>query len=170
MRFFLALWPGDRVRESLASVSSVLAGLAQGRPVPEEKIHLTLAFLGEVAADRLDAVREAAHAAPGPRFEIILDEVGSFRDARVAWAGSSRVSPALLQWQARLDRALRDRGFVLEDRPFAAHVTLARRITTPVKRAPMPAIRWRPRALTLVQSMPGTGRYEVRESWDLAGG
>ena len=167
MRLVFALWPGERVRAALAEVSVVLSGGARGRAVAPEKIHLTLAFLGEVGAERLDAVRDAARAAPGPRFELALDEVGSFRKARVAWAGPSSAPPPLVEWQARLDRELRGRGFALDERAFAAHVTLVRKIEIAVARAPMPAIRWRPRALALVKSMPGTGRYEVRESWEL---
>ena len=167
MRLFFAIWPGERVRASLEHVAVVLAGLAQGHAVPAEKIHLTLAFLGPVDAARAELAREAARETPSPRFELVLDEIGAFGKARVAWAGPSRASVGLLDFQARLECSLRSRGFALEERPFAAHVTLARKISAPVARAPMPAIRWRPRELALVESMPGTGRYEIRETWPL---
>jgi 2'-5' RNA ligase len=167
MRLFFALWPGERVRTSLEHVSAVLAGLARGDAVPAAKIHLTLAFLGQVDDAHAKLAGEAAARTLSPRFELVLDEIGSFRRARVAWAGASRGSAGLLDFQARLDRALRARGFALEDRPFAAHVTLVRRIEASVARAPMPAIRWRPRELALVETLPGTGRYEIRQTWPL---
>jgi 2'-5' RNA ligase len=167
MRLFLALWPGEALRAALAEVGESLAELASGKPVPAEKIHLTLCFLGEVAGDGLDRVRDAAAGVRAPRFELALDEVGSFRKARVAWAGSSRVPAALAALQSGLDAALRLRGFALEDRPFAAHVTLARKIAGAVPHAPMPALEWRPHDYALVRSHPGTGRYEVMETWPL---
>jgi 2'-5' RNA ligase len=167
MRLFLALWPGDAVRRALAEVAESLAELASGKAVPAEKIHLTLCFLGEIADSRVGAVREAGLSVRAPRFELVIDHVGSFRKARVAWAGSSSVPPALTELQSALDSALRLRDFRLEDRPFAPHVTLARKIERPVPRAPMPAIRWRPPGLALVHSQAGTGRYEVLETWPL---
>jgi RNA 2',3'-cyclic 3'-phosphodiesterase len=170
MRLFFALWPGERVRASLAHVAGALASLADGKPVSGAKIHLTLAFLGEIESERLVAVRDAARQARASRFELVLDEAGSFRKAGVAWAGPSHVPAALADLQSSLDLALRARGFALEDRPFAAHVTLTRKISTVVPRAPMPAIRWRPRDFALVRSQTGTGRYAVMETWPLERG
>jgi 2'-5' RNA ligase len=167
MRLFFALWPGEAVRRALAGVAGPLAQLASGRPVPAANLHLTLAFLGEVAADRIVDLHEAAGTVRVARFEVVLDQVGSFRAARVAWAGASRMPAALASLQSSLDAALRARGFKLEDRAFAAHVTLARKIEKPVPRAAMPPIRWRPRDFALVHSQPGTGRYAVVESWPL---
>jgi hypothetical protein len=41
---------------------------------------------------------------------------------------------------------------------------LVRKIARAIPKAPMPAVEWRSRALTLVEST-GDGRYEVMESW-----
>ncbi len=170
MRLFFALWPGGRVRASLAHAAGALAAFAEGKPVPGSKIHLTLAFLGEIEAERLAAVREAAAQARGARFELVLDEVGSFRKAAVAWAGPSRVPEPLAEFHASLDIALRERGFALDERPFAAHVTLARKIRRAVPRAPLAAIRWRPRDFALVRSETRSGSYTVVETWPLGRG
>jgi 2'-5' RNA ligase len=170
MRLFLALWPGDEVRLALAHVAESLAQLASGKAVPAEKIHLTLCFLGEVADSRVDDIREAGQSVRAPRFELVMDQVGSFRKARVAWAGSSAAPPGLAQLQSALDSALRLRDFRLEDRPFAAHVTLARKIERAVALSPMLAIGWRPREFALVHSQTGSGRYEVLETWPLERG
>jgi RNA 2',3'-cyclic 3'-phosphodiesterase len=170
MRLFFALWPGERVRASLARVAGTLAALAEGKPVRPGKIHLTLAFLGEIDSEQLAAVRDAASQARASRFELVLDEVGSFRGAGVAWAAPSRMPAPLAELQSSLDAALRARGFALDERPFSAHVTLARRIERIVPRAPMPAIQWRPRDFALVRSQTGTGRYAVMETWPLERG
>lgn len=170
MRLFFALWPGERVRASLARAAGTLAAFTEGKPVPGDKIHLTLAFLGEIDSGRLAAVRDAASEARASRFELVLDEVGSFRAAGVAWAAPRRLPAPLAELQSSLDAALRARGFALDERPFSAHATLARRIKRIVPRAPMPAIRWRPRDFALVRSQTGTGRYAVMETWPLERG
>jgi 2'-5' RNA ligase len=167
MRFFLALWPGERERRALAQVAQSLAELASGKAVPPEKIHLTLAFLGEIAPERMASVREAAGEIRGKSFELVLDGVGSFRKARVAWAGSSVLPAGLARLQADLEARLRAREFTLDERPFAAHVTLVRKIAHPVPAAPMPPIRWSADAFVLVRSETGTGRYSIVESWSL---
>jgi 2'-5' RNA ligase len=167
MRLFLALWPGEETRAALAEVAVALAGVASGKPTPAEKIHLTLAFLGEIPAERIDDVRKVAGAVREAPFELVLDRVGSFRKARVAWAGSSVPPAALVRLQSRLEEALRARGFALDERPFAAHVTLARKIALPVPPAPMPPVRWRANEHVLARSETGTGRYSVMEAWPL---
>ena len=169
MRLFLALWPAGEARDALAQVAESLAQLAFGKPVPAGKIHLTLAFLGEVEPKRLDAVRQAAGEIRALPFELVLDGVGAFRNARIAWAGSSEPPGELVRLQSGLERALRARGFVLDERPFATHVTLARKIALVVPRAPIPPIRWRASEYVLARSETGTGRYSVLESWPLDG-
>jgi RNA 2',3'-cyclic 3'-phosphodiesterase len=166
-RLFFAVWPGPEAAASLAEVSRSLAELAQGKAVPREKIHLTLAFLGQVAPEERARAVEAASGLRAGVFGMALDHVGSFRSARVAWAGCGRIPRSLERLQSGLDGALRERGFTLEERPFVPHVTLARRIAKSVPRAPMPAIEWDARELTLVRSETGTGRYSVLERWNL---
>jgi 2'-5' RNA ligase len=93
--------------------------------------------------------------------------VGSFRKARVAWAGSSLLPAGLARLQSQLEEGLRARGFALDQRPFAAHVTLAREIARPVPASPMAPIRWRAGQYVLARSETGTGRYSVMETWSL---
>jgi len=170
MRLFFALWPDDEAARALEVLALALADVAGGKAVPREKIHMTLAFLGEVGEERLaDALSAGAHA-HAARFQLSLDEVGSFRRAGVGWAGCSRPPPELGALQGRLADRLAARGFMLEERAFAPHVTLARRIAKAVPPARTDPIAWRADAMTLVRSETGTGRYVVMESWPLAAG
>ena len=163
-RLFFAVWPESAAALELARVGESLAGLAGGKPVPAEKIHMTLAFLGSLDEDAAGSAVAAAAGVKGAPVSMTLDTVGSFRRARVAWAAPSRPAEGLATLQEALAGRLRGRGFQLEDRAFTPHATLVRKIDRSVPRAPMPAVRWRSRALTLVEST-GDGRYEVRESW-----
>jgi RNA 2',3'-cyclic 3'-phosphodiesterase len=164
-RVFFALVPGAHAAALLAEVGAELAARAGGKPVPAAKIHLTLAFLGSLEPDRLDAASAIEVAAPAMR--LAMDCVGSFRAARVAWAGMSQTPAALSDLQSRLSRELRARGFALEDRPFAPHVTLARRIERAIPRSPIEPIEWEAGEVALMLSQPGSGRYSTLETWTL---
>jgi len=167
VRLFFALWPGDGLRQRLEHLANDLAARGQGKAVPAAKVHMTLAFLGEVPHDRLPAAVDAASRIKGEAFDLALDEIGSFRSAHVAWVGSSRGHPALTTLQSDLAHELRREGFELETRPFAAHVTLARRIARSIAREAVEPIGWPVRDFALVVSDTGKGTYEVGKTWNL---
>jgi 2'-5' RNA ligase len=167
MRLFFALWPDAPARDALAVLARELAQRSGGKAVPPAKIHLTVAFLGDLGEDRLDAAIGAAEGGSWKPFEVTLDQVGSFRGARVGWAGCQEPSPGLVDLQSGLAARLVEAGFVLDDRPYAAHVTLARKIAQPVERSPSPPITWRARELSLVRSELGKGSYSTLKEWRL---
>jgi len=116
---------------------------ALGRLKPQEEngdyrwsepslLHVTLAFLGEQPAERLEVLHQVGSAAAGASRAgaLRLGEAGSFgsrRAPRVLWVSLDGDLQALSDLRARLDAGLRQAGFALEDRPFGPHVTLARR-------------------------------------------
>ncbi len=167
-RLFLALWPDAAAAGRLESLAQELAEVAGGRAVPRAKIHLTLVFLGEVAGDRLAAVNARAAAIRAAPFDARFDCVGAFRNAGVAWTGMRSVPEPLAALQSALDATLREAGFALDGRPYVPHVTLARRITRPVRTRDIDPIDWRAREFALVRSEAGTGLYTLLESWRLA--
>ena len=165
-RLFFAVWPEPAAARELAQVALSLAELAGGKPMPAEKIHMTLAFLGSLDEEQAGSAVAAAARVKGAPIAMAIDSVGSFRRAKVGWAAPSAPNPDLAALQQALADGLRGRGFELEDRAFTPHATLVRKIARAIPGAPMPAVEWRSRALTLVEST-GNGRYEVMESWGL---
>ena len=165
-RLFFAVWPDAAAAESLAALARDVVTACGGRPMPVEKLHLTLAFLGEVEAGRMAALADCARLRARP-FRLVFDRVGSFRRARVAWAGTAAAARELLEMQRQLADRLAATGFALEEREYTPHVTLARRIDRPLPPAAIPAIAWSVRELTLVHSESGTGRYTIVERWPL---
>lgn len=139
--------------------------LAGGRATPAQSIHLTLEFLGDVEAERVPLLHRIAGEVRGRRFQLTLDRVGSFRRARVAWAGSEKAPHQLIALQADLNARLRENGFALEERPYSPHATLARKIERPVPRARIEAIEWPVTEYALVVS--AAGRYTTLASWRL---
>jgi 2'-5' RNA ligase len=152
-RLFFALWPDPRARDALADLARSVAAECGGRAVPPAGLHLTLVFLGEVAPDRIGDLRRVAAQVAGSAFVLPLDRVGGFARARVAWAGSSRPPPGLFALQADLERGVRGAGFSPDARPFAPHLTLARRTRTVPAVRPVEPVAWR---------LPDGGRLAAR--------
>jgi 2'-5' RNA ligase len=133
LRLFVACELPDEARKALAATERLLQergadGLRWVRP---EGIHLTLKFLGEVPARRLEAIeRVLARAVREPfRFSVQMAKVGSFGGStglRVVWVGLEGEVEGLARLAARVDAALEPLGFSRERRSFAAHLTLAR--------------------------------------------
>jgi len=94
--------------------------------------HLTLQFLGDVPLAGPGGLDEVKAALAGVRFEpFVLAGAGggSFPDAkrpRVVWLGLAAGGQACVRLAAAVAAALSPLGFPAEDRPFAAHLTLAR--------------------------------------------
>ena len=166
-RLFFALWPDGPARDALAAAGRRVAVEAGGRPVPAANLHLTLAFLGEVPDGRVEAALEVAGGVRGDAFDLALDRIGAFRRSGVAWAGPSAVPPELVRLQSDLEASLRAGGFALDGRPFAPHLTLARKVTNPVADAAIEPVAWRVERYALVRSARGTGAYEELAGWKL---
>lgn len=166
-RLFFAIWPDTEAGERLETLASELNAQAGGRAVPRDKVHLTLAFLGEVAPDRADDLVKAADAVREAPFELVLDRIGAFRRARVAWVGTDTPPEPLLRVEAKLREGLRARGFDLEERPFKPHVTLVRKVDRTLKTAGIAPVVWPVREIALVRSDMGNGSYTTMATWEL---
>ena len=83
-----------------------------GRLVPAENLHLTLLFLGNVEADKVNAVRGIAAGIEGESFDLTLDTLGGFRqnNTRVLWLGPSEPPPELGLFHQSLRRQVRKIG------------------------------------------------------------
>ena len=174
-RLFFALWPGEREREALGAWQRALApGLEGGaRAVPPERLHLTLLFLGGVEEPARACLEEAAGrlALPGP-FTLRLDRLGHWAGPRVLWAGGEAPAP-LLELVGGLRRAAQGCALAVEERPFALHLTLFRKVRRPPPLPPPPRpLRWTVGGFVLAASrtLPDGARYELLRRWPLPSG
>ena len=124
----------------------------QGRAIPAEKIHLTLAFLGGVEPDKASA---AARRVRADAFELPIDTAQYWRDNHIVWVGPREMPAGLQALVERLQLALYRAEFILERRPFAAHVTLVRKARAPKALPPLPQLEWPAREFALVNSVEG---------------
>jgi 2'-5' RNA ligase len=98
--------------------------------VRPENIHLSLAFLGNVPSDSVDALGAALDRAGRPvaPFSFDVEGIGTFgsrRSPRVIWAGAQGVPP-LLTLQERVARALGTLGYEPDRKTFTPHLTIGR--------------------------------------------
>ena len=163
MRLFFAAWPPPA---SAAALEQWARG-CEGRVVPAANIHLTLAFLGE--ADPALAIK-AASRVRGRAHDMPLEEARYWRRNEILWVGPRETPLPLKELVDRLALELKRESFVLEDRPFAAHVTLLRKASAPAALPALPAVRWPVDEFTLVRSSVSSrgASYEVVQRFSLA--
>lgn len=132
MRLFVAVDPDAGVRAALDEALGRLRPLApDARWAKTEGMHLTLAFLGEVAEpDALavgKAVEDVAAAAAPVRLQARGGGTfGSRTHPRVLWVGLDGDVSALAALKDSLEAALVPFGYAPDPRPFSPHLTLAR--------------------------------------------
>jgi RNA 2',3'-cyclic 3'-phosphodiesterase len=128
LRLFVAL---ELPAPALAALAAFRdrADPAVWRPVRDEALHLTLAFLGHRPAGDVDAAADVLRGAPGGRIALALGEgiLLPPRRARVLCAAVRDASGALGALQAAVGAGLAEAGvYEPETRPFRAHATVAR--------------------------------------------
>jgi RNA 2',3'-cyclic 3'-phosphodiesterase len=135
VRLFVALEIPSAVRDNFAALinefRAVDASASKNRVrwVRAENLHVTLKFIGNLDAGKLDPIRAAlAEVYSSGAVELNFRRLGFFPDEkrpRVLWAGMV-ASPNLAPLAAGLDARLEKLGIPRETREFAPHLTLAR--------------------------------------------
>ena len=162
-RLFLAVWPPAQTAGTLHRWAAGVARTCGGRSTTEGNIHLTLAFLGQ--GDEAKAAG-AARRVKGEAHDLPIEEARQVRD--MVWVGPRETPPALKRLFDALSLELYREGFILERRPFAAHVTLIRKARAAALPA-LPTVKWPVREFLLMTSSlrPAGAEYRIRERFSL---
>ena len=163
MRLFFAVWPPAATARALADWARAAARESGGSATAEEKIHLTLAFLGEAKPEKALA---AARRVNAKKFNLKLEQAVYWQRNRIVWAGPQQAPPELLTMAETLQRELYREEFILEQRAFAAHITLVRKAPAPGQLPELPILQWPVNEFVLVRSI--SGRYEPLERFPIA--
>ncbi len=176
MRLFFAIDLDDPARAVAEQVGASLARRAAGlgasiRWVRPARLHLTLAFLGDVPDARAAALAGVG-AAPFPRspFRLSLSVAGVFPPSgapRVIWMGPGRGGEEVAGVARLLRRRLENAGYGPGPACFEPHVTLgrvrraraggARRLRGVLAGTALPEIAWTVARVSLYESRPGPG-------------
>jgi 2'-5' RNA ligase len=140
MRLFTGIDLREDVRERLERLLTLLRPCAHLKWSPVYNLHVTLKFIGEWPEDKLPQLETALRTLP-PRSPIPADVKGlgwypNPHHPRVFWVGIQGGDP-LEALAKEIESTLAPLGVATEERPFNAHLTLAR-IKEP---APLQALR-----------------------------
>ena len=151
------------MREALFRAAQNLPTSKDFRLVGQDKIHLTLKFLGDVAEEELEGVKQALQPirARHDPFEISTSGFGAFpseKKARILWAGIEEGSKHLRTVAEDIENLLEPAGFERETRPYLPHLTLGRtrtrRATLDTSETSPPTLRFTVSSVELVESAP----------------
>ena len=133
IRCFLAIELPAELKERLNRFIADLKMQASGvKWVRSDSLHITLKFLGNQSANRVDTLVTALLNRPVnvPAFEVQVAGFGAFptqRRPRVFWLGvESRPHPPLYALFEQLEDRLEPLGFEKENRRFSPHLTIGR--------------------------------------------
>jgi RNA 2',3'-cyclic 3'-phosphodiesterase len=132
MRTFIAIDLDHKIRERIASLQDRLKPRCPKLSwVKPETMHLTIKFLGEIEESQVEPIKTAlaSVAAQGRAFDITFGGLGVFPPhgrVNVLWLGMEDSGGGLKACWKACEDALATIGVPRDDRPFAAHLTLAR--------------------------------------------
>ncbi len=160
-RLFLALWPDTETRRRLIEWRDSWTWPRGATPVHDDKLHLTLHFIGDVERARIAALRAQLGVAMVP-FEL------EFGTATVWPHGIAVLEPlaipaALTRLHATLGKLLDSAGLPPESRPYKPHVTMARRAAKAAVPGQGPQFTWAADGYALMASSGGS--YTILESY-----
>jgi RNA 2',3'-cyclic 3'-phosphodiesterase len=125
-RLFIGLELPSSCKAVLLGLDPHLTGL---RWLPEEQLHLTLSFLGEVEASAEDRLRQTLAEVRVPPFFLPLRGVGIFNSHSqplVVWVGVGKGHPHLFALHRRIQDAVLRAGLEANLKEFHPHVTIGR--------------------------------------------
>jgi len=133
-RLFIAIPVPDGVKTELEKVQAELRGAISAggvRWTKREQFHLTLRFLGDVAADRVEALARAVREVCDvfPPLRLRAERIGFFPDLRfprVVWAWVHDEQELLPKLQEAIEAAAKDFTAEPAEKKFTGHITLAR--------------------------------------------
>jgi RNA 2',3'-cyclic 3'-phosphodiesterase len=176
LRCFLALILDEYARAQLERVQRNLAdGGVRVRWEANDKLHVTVRFLGDATAERRSDLESALSrwAGGADPMDLVFNTLGAFPSQerpRVIWAGAFPTD-ILMACGQDIEGLCRTAGFPPESRPFHPHCTLARvrerdevqALTKAIERINFDPILVRASELVLMRSvlLPGGSQYRA---------
>ena len=160
------------MRRELHRCAEAYAPDCHGRVTSFGNLHLTLFFLGNVAADRMSTLIELAAQLSRADFDLEFGVTGYWRHNRIVWAAPHSAPEALRGLVHELEQGLwrADFSFDRQSRGnnYVPHVTLLRNARPPSALAAV-SFHWHVNDFALIESVRGANgpTYQVRARWPL---
>lgn len=168
-RLFFALWPKPEQQKAWATTVAGLLPVDAGRLVPASNLHITLLYIGEVTTRKRKALEAMADQISFAPFALRLDRFGYWRKPKVWWWGPSQPPEELFGLVQSLRRGAECCGIEIDQRPYKAHLTLARKVACAPEQIVIQACGWTVDHFALVRSVstPEGVRYEPLQHWSV---
>src|SRR3989344_5868675 len=132
MRYFIALEIPDLSRDQIEKVQTNLKELIpQVRLTDSEKLHLTLAFIGEepegLKKDLINVIKSSVSRIPP--FEITpayVDGFPNIHSPNTIWIGVKGDIDKLLMIRERIKDGLKEINLIVDERRFTPHIAIAK--------------------------------------------
>jgi RNA 2',3'-cyclic 3'-phosphodiesterase len=131
-RMFAAVDLTDEIRERITRTQQLLDDAGWScRWVPEDRMHMTVRFYGNLAQETVEQLQERlrAHLSQQPAFELRVSRVGAFpgpNRPRTIWLGIDDRFQQLGKLRKAVDDASTTAGIEPEPGPFRPHLTVGR--------------------------------------------
>jgi 2'-5' RNA ligase len=132
LRCFIAIDLPTDLKEVLAGIQQQLNGWpAKVKWVEKHNLHLTLKFLGDIDALKVDEINKQLEiiGTNTKAFDVCLNGLGAFpstRNPKVIWAGVKTTGNNLSSLWSAVEKGMLSLGFSPEAKPFSPHLTLGR--------------------------------------------
>ncbi len=165
-RLFFALWPDPITRQQCVEIAAGFQHV--GKPVAANNLHVTLAFLGQIDAERQIAVTKAADLIQFEPMLLTFDRVDYWKKPGLICLTTAHTDLATHQLAEELNLASRQLGLKMDDRPFRPHVTLLRKARAIAAKSITP-IHWQTNSFALLESCstPTGVEYRMIQLWSL---
>lgn len=132
MRAFIAIELEPETKDYLGEIQAKTQQYCRrGHYTPQNNLHITLHFLGDIDSSDVDYIREAMYEACQRNrvFELTLGQIGFFPkgDTGVLWTGVNE-SQALKRLFLNLSKSLQRQGFGRDKGGLTPHITMGREI------------------------------------------
>lgn len=133
IRSFIGIFAPREIRSTIKEIQSSLKEQDPSvRWEKEEKLHITMKFLGNTEEARLSSLCQELEKSfeSFSSFEVRLTSVGAFppgQNPRIIWIGSSlKENERLAECWEIVEKVCSEHGFKKEERAFHPHITLGR--------------------------------------------
>jgi 2'-5' RNA ligase len=169
LRLFFAAVPDPAAREHFAAASRSISLAPGARRVPRENYHMTLAFVGDVAASQLPVLLKVGAAQKVRAFSVTFDEYECWQKPGVIVVAARLIPAEFHQLWRQLHHELARDAWALESERLRPHVTLARKVSQPPVLQAMSAFEWHVRDFCLMRSDTSgiQSAYTVVDTWSL---
>lgn len=169
LRLFFAAVPDPAARERIAAAAQPLSLERGGKHVPRENYHMTLAFVGEVAASQLPLLLKVGASQKERAFSVTFDAYEYWPKPGVIVTAARLIPDGLHRLWRQLHSDLAAHAWALDPKRLRPHVTLARKVLQPPVLQAMSAFDWSVRDFCLMCSDTSGIRaaYTVVDTWSL---